>query len=601
MQMIITLLGGIGLFLYGMNLLGESLQRLAGASLEKTLEKLTNNKWKGLALGTGVTAIIQSSAATTIMLVGFVNVGIMKLVQTIPVIMGANIGTTVTGQILRLGDMEGSATWVSLLKPTGFAPIVIAVGAFILLCSKKKKHKDVASILMGLGILFFGMTTMESALSPLRESEQFRSLFTMFRNPVLGVLLGAGVTAILQSSSASVGILQAIASTGTVTFSMAAPIIIGQNVGKCITVILASIGTNKNAKRVVIVDLMLNIFGAILFIFGIYGFQALVGFPFWEEAVNRGDVANFHTLFNVVTGLVFFPFTNLLDKLAKQLLKEDAPSKMDTALKLLDPIFLSTPTVALEQCKKVIFSMGDVVKENLDLSVRLATQFDERGFAELQENEKFLDKAETDLGNYLVKITGQGISKAESRLANEMLHCVSDFERIGDHCVNIAEVGQYNEEQKIQFTQECLSELELISSAVHKILEMTLSAFRTEDVVTAYRVEPLEEVIDGIKELLRNHHIERLQAGTCSVQGGISFLEILTSMERISDHCSSIAIYVIQRISGQKTTDKHEALRTMHSMSSEEYKALYIYYKQQYYDPARLPSDSEEWEAVPRA
>lgn len=587
-QMILSLMGGIGLFLYGMNLLSSSLQQIAGGSLERTLEKLTNNKLKAFLLGTGVTAVIQSSGATTIMLVGFVNAGIMKLVQAIPVMMGANIGTTVTAQILRLADVGGgggTSAWISLLKPSSFAPALVMIGAFVLLCSKKKKTRGIASIFVGFGILFVGMSTMETALEPLKESEQFMQLFTMFKNPFLAVLLGILVTTILQSSSASVGILQALASTGSVTFSMAAPIVIGQNIGKCVPVILASIGTNKNAKRVVCVDLLMNVINALLFLVCIYGFQGLVGFAFWDATMSRSSVANFHTLFNVVMSLVLYPFTGFLANTAGRILKDDAPNRMDSTLALLDPIFEKTPALALDQCKKVVCAMGDTVQENLQMAIQLYEKFDEKLFERLEENELFLDKAETALGDYLVKVNAQSISKTENRLSSEMLHCVGDFERIGDHCVNIAEVGQYNKEQGISFTDSGLKELKMLSDAASRILNITVGAFKDEDITAAYRVEPLEEVIDGIKEMLKNHHIDRLQNGTCGVQAGISFLEILTSMERISDHCSSIAIYIIQRISGDYFTDKHEAAQMMHKGTSEEYKALFTYYKQQYYDP----------------
>ena len=430
---VFKLLGGIGLFLYGMSLLGTSLEKIAGAGLERTLEKLTNNRLKGLALGTVVTGVIKSSAATTVMLVGFVNAGIMKFAQTVPVIMGANIGTTVTGQILRLGDLSGSQLIFELIKPTTFAPIVIAIGSFMILISKRRKTRDIAHLLIGFGILFFGMTTMESALAPLKDSEAFQEIFFMFKNPLLGVLLGAVVTAILQSSSASVGILQAIASTGTVTFSMAAPIIIGQNIGKCITVLIASIGTNKNAKRVVVCHLMINIIGAILFLIGIYGFQTLVGFSFWESPMTRGNIADFHTLFNIATSILLLPFCNVLVAISKKILKEDAPSRADSSLALLDDIFLDRPTVALEQCRKLTLSMGETVQENYDMAVTLLQDFDEKTFEKLNENEAFLDKCETALGEYLVRITSRNIRREDQKEVAALLHSVGDLERIGDH------------------------------------------------------------------------------------------------------------------------------------------------------------------------
>ncbi len=584
---IFKLFGGIGLFLYGMSLLGTSLEKLAGAGLERTLERLTNNRLKGLALGTIVTGVIQSSAATTVMLVGFVNAGIMKFAQTVPVIMGANIGTTVTGQILRLGDLSGSQLIFELIKPTSFAPIVIAIGSFMILVSKRRKTRDIANLLIGFGILFFGMTTMESALAPLKDSPAFQRVFFMFKNPILGVLLGAVVTAILQSSSASVGILQAIASTGTVTFSMAAPIIIGQNIGKCVTVLIASIGTNKNAKRVVVCHLMINLIGAAMFLLAIYGFQSFVGFTFWEKAMTRGNIADFHTLFNILTSVVLLPFCSVLVSISKKILKDGAPSRADSSLALLDDIFLDRPSVALEQCRKVILNMGDTIQENYDMAITLLHDFDEKTFEKLNENESFLDKCETAMGEYLVRITAKNIRREDQKEVAELLHCVGDFERIGDHCVNIAEVGQFNKEQGIFFSETGLVEIKAVSEAVKQVITITLEAYRTDDLTVAYRVEPLEEVIDVLKETLKTHHIDRLSNGDCSVQAGISLTEFLTSAERISDHCSNVALHIIEKLNSAKSFDSHEYQALMHRGLTEEYKALYRYYESKYYDPIK--------------
>ena len=578
---ILTLIGGIGLFLYGISLLGSSLEKIAGNGLEKTLEKLTNNKWKGLALGTIVTGIIQSSAATTIMLVGFVNAGIMKLSQTVPVMMGANIGTTVTGQILRLGDVNGtSSSLMKFLQPSSFAPLVIGIGAAIMLVSKKRRTKDIASLLIGFGILFFGMSTMEGALAPLKDSKSFRQLFFLFENPILGVLLGLVVTAILQSSSASVGLLQAISSTGAVTFSMAAPIVIGMNVGKCITVVLASIGTNKNAKRVVTCDLAMNIINACIYLTVIYTYQTFIGFSFWESPMTRGSIANFHTLFNIGTTVILFPFCSLLVKLAYKIIQNDEPSKIDKELALLDDIFLDRPTVALEQCKKVILAMGDAVKENYAIATSLIDSYDTKKIEQLNENERFLDKSETLLSEYLVRVTARGISKEQRSLAKEMMHSISDFERIGDHCMNIVDVIRYSKEQHIHFSAKAKSQLQYIKKAVEQVIYMTLEAFSIEDDTLASKVEPLEEVIDMLKETLKNEHILRLQDGNCNVQSSISYIELLTSFERISDHCSNIAFHILQKVNGN-ISDKH----TVHKNTTNEYKELYYSFLYQYMTP----------------
>ncbi len=584
---VLQLLGGVGLFLYGMSLLGASLERVAGASLEKTLEKLTNNRIKGVALGAVVTGVIQSSAATVVMVVGFVNAGIMKLAQAVPVIMGANIGTTVTGQILRLGDIGDGNILLTLLKPSSFAPVCIGVGAGIMLISKRRRTKDIASIIIGLGILFFGMTTMESTLSPLKESETFQSIFFLFKKPFLGILLGAVVTAVLQSSSAAVGVLQAISSTGRITFSIAAPIILGMNIGKCVTVLIASIGTNKQAKRAVSIDVIINLIGVALFTIVVYSFNAIIGFSFWDSFVNRSSIANFHTLFNVVTSLVLLPFSGLLIKLSSVIIKDREHSKIEEELALLDDIFIKTPSLALEQSRKVILSMGSAVKENFEKCVSMLENYDERLVAELDDNERFLDKSETMLVDYLVKITSQNLSDSDSRLATELMHTVGDFERIGDYCINILSVAEYNKSSGLTFSSEGREELSYIKSAVAAIIDMTVEACRTDDIVIAARVEPLEETIDIIEETLKEKHISRLQSGLCNTQSGISFVEILTNMERIADHCSNIAVHILQRMSRQGTFDAHEHLRNIHQGGTEEYKALCRYYESIYCDPIK--------------
>ena len=586
MSMMLTLMGGIGLFLYGMNLLSSSLQQIAGGRLEQTLERLTSSRLKAFLLGTGVTAVIQSSGATTIMLVGFVNAGIMKILQAIPVMMGANIGTTMTAQLLRLSGGGSAATsWTDLLKPSTIAPAIVMIAAFCLLLLKRKKSKGIASIFVGFGILFMGMSTMEAALAPLKESQQFLDLFTMFTHPLLAVLIGILLTAILQSSSASVGLLQALSSTGAVTFSMSAPLVIGMNIGKTIPVMIATIGTDKNAKRLVLVDFLMNLINAVVFFVVIYGYQKIFGFDFWHMTMTRDTVANFHSLFNVFMSLTLFPFAGLLAKAAERLIPVDEEKDKSTSLSLLDPIFVNTPALALDQCKKVVDEMGTAAMENLHTALELVVNWDEKVFDQMQLNERFLDKAETQIGDYLVRINSQSISKLDNRRSNELLHCVGDFERIGDMCIKIAEVGSYNSETGIVFTNVAKRELSAIGSATTRILEMASSAFTKTSEPDAARVQPLEEVIDGLKELLKNHHIDRLQDGTCTVASGISFLEIINALENIADHCSSISIYVMQRITGYYFTDKHADEAHIRPGQEEEYKALYAYYKMKYYDP----------------
>ena len=581
---IITLLGGVGMFLYGMKLLGVSLERFAGARLEKTLERLTSNPIKGLALGAGVTAVIQSSAATSVMAVGFVNAGIMKLRQAVPVVMGANIGTTMTAQILRLGDISSDNLLLTLLKPASFAPLCIVLGSFGLLMAKRNKAKDLSSIFIGFGILFVGMTTMEGAMAPLRELESFQRMFTLFRNPVLGLLLGLTVTALLQSSSAAVGLLQATSVTGAITFSTALPILLGMNIGKCITVVLASLGSNIKAKRLVLIDVLCNTFGVGIFLIAMYGWQGLVGFPFWDNLVSRGSIANFHSLFNLTTAALLLPCIRLLIDLSGRLLKDTKESKIDMELRLLDPAFLPTPVVALEQCKKVIFGMGSTVLENFRLAVEMLETGSDAQIALLDENEKFLDKSETALGEYLTKITVQHLESAQSRLATELLHTLGDLERVGDRCINISQVAFYNRDQNIHFSPEARTELTSRTEAVTEILEHTLRAYQEEDAQAALNVEPLEQTIDILEETLKRRHIDRLQAGQCNVQGGISFVEVLTNLERISDHCSNIAMHLTQRLCPDEL-DEHSRRNKLHLADSPEYQMLFDGYQKKYLEP----------------
>lgn len=580
---VLMLIGGIGMFLYGMNLLGDSLQSMAGAGLERILKKLTDNRIKGTTVGAAVTGIIQSSAATTIMVLGFLNAGIMDLMQGIPVIMGANIGSTVTGQILRLGDISSDNIFLTLIKPSAFAPLVVGIGAFVLLFAQKKKSKNIAKIMLGFGILFMGMTIMETIITPLKDNEVFQKMFTTFSNPFVGILFGVVFTAIIQSSSASVGILQAISSTGAISFSMALPIIVGQNIGKCFTVMLASIGTNRSAKRATFIDVMFNVFGGIMFISVIYGLQYTVGFPFWENVMSRGDIADIHTSFNIITTIILLPLSVSLIRLSGKIIKNNNSSNINQELGVLDEIFLKTPPVALQQSKTVILSMAQTAMESFSISTKLLMNFDSKLEKKLNENERFLDKAETVLGEYLVKITGCSLSEQETLLATELMHNVGDFERIGDYCINIADVAEYNSSNGINFSEKGKKELKTMFSAIQSIINLTISAITNEDIDIAYKVEPLEEVIDSLKETLTTRHVNRLQKGSCNVTAGISFVELITNLERIADHCSNIAVHLIQRLTGESSFDTHEHLKRMHRGDTEEYRDMYSYYEDFYY------------------
>ena len=576
------MLGGIGMFLYGMKLMGSSLESAAGAKMEKILEKLTSNKAKGVALGAGVTAVIQSSAATIIMVVGFLNAGILKLAQGVPVIMGANIGTTITAQILRMGDISGDNILLVLLKPSTFAPLLIVVSAFIMLMSKRQSVKDKTGIFMGLGILFMGMTLMQNSFAPLAESEEFSKIFTLFANPFLGVAVGMMVTILLQSSSAAVGVLQATASTGVVTFAMAAPITIGCNLGKCVTVLLASIGVNRDAKRAVSIDVTMCVLGSVLFLIVIYLYQGIIGFNFWDDTVNMGGVANFHTLFNVVVAIVFLPFINPLIKLAGKLVKDKSEyTKMDQELAMLDPRFFDTPNVALEQCRKVINIMCDTGRDSFNIACDLVNEYDEDKRQIVNDNEAFLDKTETVLGEYIVHITEHPLSARQNVFATELLHTVGDMERIGDHIDNIAEESEIMHHDGIKYSDESMVEFGYLRGAINEILETTSKAYEAEDASLVLKVEALEEIIDDMVDAMKINHATRLKEGTCTVERGVSFIEMLTDIERISDHCNNVCQHLLQRLNGWELsthdrTHDNEEERQAYDALYDEYRAKYL-------------------------
>jgi phosphate:Na+ symporter len=580
---ILQLIGGIGLFLYGMKYLGASLERLAGAKLEKTLEKLTGNRFKGLAFGVLVTGVIQSSSATTIMLVGFVNAGIMKLVQTIPVLLGANIGTTVTGQILRLGDVSGNGSAIlGMLKPSSFAPLMIGIGAFIMLISKKKKANDTASILLGFGILFFGMTTMEVALDPLKTSESFHEAFTTFTNPFIGLVLGILLAMILQSSSAAVGIVQAVAAaTGNITMAIVAPMVIGISIGKLFPVFLASIGTKKEAQQVALSQFFISTVGGILGMLVFYLAIVPLNIVNMDAVMNRGNIADFNTVYNIIVSLFFLPWCSVVSKVVKKIRKDNKPSKIDQELAMLDVIFLKTPSVALEQCRKVINGMGTTVIENYGIAMDMHEEFNEKEVELLNENERFLDKSETVLNDYMVKVNACQLRPEEQKLATEILHSVMDFERMGDHCIKLYDVAEYNRNEKITFSPIAKKELGLLSDAVYEVIKTTVGSLTMDEPNLAHKVEPLRDVISSMSEKIRERHVHRLQNGQCTVQSGISLVECLTSFERISAYCSNVALHVIERHSAGEIFDMHAYTKDIKA-NSEEYKKLHSDFEEKY-------------------
>ena len=576
---IVQMIGGLALFIYGMTTMGKGLERAAGSKLEKTLEKMTGNVFTALIMGMVVTMVIQSSSATTVMVVGFVNAGIMTLKQSVGVILGANIGTTVTAQILRLSGGEGSGNlFMDLLKPKNLAYIIVLVGVIIMMLAKKRRTRDIADIFTGFGILFIGMAVMEGAVAPLADLPQFADLFAAISNPVLGVVVGAGVTAIIQSSSASVGILQALSTTGAITYSAAIPIILGQNIGTCITAFLSSLGGSKNARRTAMVHFYFNLIGLIAFLVAIYAVQYAVGFSFWENPIDKGGIANFHTLFNVTCTLLFLPFTGLLVKLARW--SVPTGETQEDPLAKLEPRFLTTPALALDQAQRCIADMGEAAKSNFHLAVDPMFGGSAASEEIFREHEAFLDRAEVEIGRYLTTMHNVR-SVDQRRQSAEMMHSLSDFEKIGDYAQNIFDRADEFRQAGLSFSATAMNELHAMTDAVSEVLDMTVEAYVTQSVSLARSVEPLEEVVDTMKEQLKSRHIERLGEGGCTMQTGIHFLDIVHDLEKISDHCSNIAIYTIQLVEGAEEFDTH-AYAKAEFKSGPQFESKLKFYQSKY-------------------
>ena len=576
---IVQMIGGLALFIYGMTTMGKGLERAAGSKLEKTLEKMTGNVFTALIMGMVVTMVIQSSSATTVMVVGFVNAGIMTLKQSVGVILGANIGTTVTAQILRLSGGDGSGNlFMDLLKPKNLAYIIVLVGVIIMMLAKKRRTRDIADIFTGFGILFIGMAVMEGAVAPLADLPQFADLFAAISNPVLGVVVGAGVTAIIQSSSASVGILQALSTTGAITYSAAIPIILGQNIGTCITAFLSSLGGSKNARRTAMVHFYFNLIGSIAFLVAIYAVQYTVGFSFWENPIDKGGIANFHTLFNVTCTLLFLPFTGLLVKLARW--SVPTGETQEDPLAKLEPRFLTTPTLALDQAQRCIADMGEAAKSNFHLAIDPMFGGSAASEEIFREHEAFLDRAEVEIGRYLTTMHNVR-SVDQRRQSAEMMHSLSDFEKIGDYAQNIFDRADEFRQAGLSFSATAMNELHTMTDAVSEVLDMTVEAYVTQSVSLARSVEPLEEVVDTMKEQLKSRHIERLGEGGCTMQTGIHFLDIVHDLEKISDHCSNIAIYTIQLVEGAEEFDTH-AYAKAEFKSGPQFESKLKFYQNKY-------------------
>lgn len=546
---ILTLLGGLAMFLYGMQVMGDGLAKVSGGKLEQILENLTSSPIKAVLLGAGVTAVIQSSSATTVMVVGFVNSGIMTLKQAVGVIMGANIGTTITSWILSLAGIESENFFIQLLKPTSFAPILAMIGVVCLMFLKEQKKKDIGVILLGFSVLMFGMDTMSAAVKPLADVPEFTSLLLKFSNPILGIIAGTVLTAVIQSSSASVGILQALCLTGAVPFGSALPIIMGQNIGTCVTALLSAIGAKKNAKRAAMMHLYFNLIGTIVFMSVFYLINSFVHFGFLEEAASPAGIAIMHSAFNIIATVAWLPFSGLLVKLACLTIrdKEEAVvSAEDQEFMILESRFLEKPAFAVEQGRTAARRMAEDCHQAFTMAVQLIDHYQETGVEKVEKMESKVDRYEDELGTYLVKLSHKDLSERDSHSLSMMLHCIGDFERISDHAVNIMESAQELHSKGLSFSEKATQELHIITSAVEEILQTALSVFTEQDVKKATSIEPLEEVVDELSQELKRRHVQRLRKGTCTIEMGFILSDITTSLERIADHCSNIGVCVTQ-------------------------------------------------------
>ena len=576
---ILTLAGGLAMFLYGMDIMGDNLKKLAGGKLETVLSKLTSNRFKGFLLGFFVTAVIQSSSATTVMLVGFVNSGIMKLGQTISIIMGANIGTTVTSWLLSLSGISGDTFWVKIFKPTSFTPILMAVGVIMTMVCKSDKKKDIGAILIGFAVLMFGMDTMSGAMAGLKDSPAFGRMLIMFSNPIMGILVGTVLTAIIQSSSASVGILQALSVSVAIPYSTAIPIILGQNIGTTITPILSAITGNTESKRVAIACLYIKVIGVVVVCAVYYTLNGIMNFAFMGENVTILSIALIHTFFNIVSTIILMPFCGLIEKLTIKSIKE-TKVRVATEFDTLDERFLGIPSFAVEKCRELICNMADIAKKSVADATLLISEFDRESYAKIEESETLVDMYEDKISTYLVKISEKNLTNDDNKHVTELLHCIGDIERISDHAVNICEAVEEINDKDLAFSEAATRDISVISSAVNEILDITSAALAANDLELAKKVEPLEQVIDKLKLKIKANHIQRLQSGDCSMEMGFILSDLLTNFERIADHCSNIAVCMIEIAHG--SFDTHEYLNNIKTSGDDNFVSQYDYYKQKY-------------------
>ena len=584
---VLTLAGGLAFFLYGMKVMSSSLERLAGGKFEAILQAIMSNKFKALLLGVGVTAAIQSSSATTVMVIGLVNSEIMSLEQAINVILGAKVGTTVTAWLLSLTGISSQNFFLQLLKPSSFSPVLALIGVIFIIRKKSTKQINIGRILVGFAVLMAGISTMGDAMAPLSESDQFYHVMKILSNPFLAFFVGVALTALVQSSSASVGILQAMSLSTPIGYAVVVPMVVGQNVGASIAPLIASIGQEQNGKRAAFSYLFANLIGAFVFFILFYGIHFIIGFDFMKDSAGIVGIAVIHTLFNIFVVLVLFPFTKNLGKLMMRILPDsEEETELDRRFAVMDESFLSSPTFALVQTKGLIDEMAEKALNGTDLATRLITQYRDNGFAEVEDIEDDLDKFQDEIGKYLIRLGRKNMASADSKTLSLQLQSVDDLERISDHALNIAETCQEMHVKNIVFSNRAIEDLEVMISAVHDIMTNTVIAFAHEDQDAAENVEPLEQVIDELTVLIKDRHLERLKTGDCDIESGFQLTEIVTNLERIADHCSNLAIYVIQ-LKSKKSIEAHEYLDTLERDNDEEFKNNYKWYKRQY----RLPDN----------
>lgn len=578
---VISLLGGIALFLFGMSLMGEGLKKVAGSRLELVLYKLSSTPLKGVLLGTGVTAVIQSSSATSVMVVGFVNSGMMKVKQAIGVIMGAILGTSVTGWILCLSSLEGGSGVVQLLSTEVLTGIVAVVGIILRMFTGKTSNRYVGEILLGFAVLMYGMSAMSGAVSPLRESEAFIRILTSFSNPILGILVGLAFTSVLQSASAAVGILQALAITGAVTFEVALPIVMGIAIGAAVPVLLSALGANLNGKRTAFIYLLIDVLGVLIWALLFYGANAIIHFTFLDTVMSSVSIALMNTLFRLATVIVLLPCIGLMEHMVELLFPDDGSAAEEQEMDRLEERFLQHPALSIEQSRLVTNSMAERAEGNLLMAVGLRNRWSDKDFRMVGETESVIDRYEDKLGTYLMKITSKSLSQSQSEEVSKYLHTISDFERISDHALNISEAAKEIHDKDLQFSPEACHELDVIESAVREILSIAVGAFVENDPQRASRVEPLEEIIDGLCDEMKSHHVDRLQSGSCTLNQGFVFNDLLTNYERVADHCSNIAVAIIELESD--SFDTHEYLNSVRAMKSSSFARYYEEYKQEYH------------------